>query len=105
LGATDTNRGAQAVIRWRAQDETAVGGMIAWVAYGDYNFADNTGRGYVSYDTGAILVSGTPQDGLYEQKVTVRADAPTGRYTLWMRAGDTLGNSTLTHTKVEFMVR
>ena len=105
LRATDTNRGAQAVIRWRAQDETAVGGMIAWVAYGDYNFADNTGRGYVHYDTGAILVSGTAQDGLYEQKVTVRADAPTGRYTLWMRAGDTLGNSTLTQTKVEFMVR
>ena len=105
LRATDTNRGAQAVIRWRAQDETAVGGMIAWVAYGDYNFADNTGRGYVRYDTGAILVSGTPQDGLYEQKVTVRADAPAGRYTLWMRAGDTLGNSTLTQTKVEFMVR
>ena len=105
LRATDTMRGAQSVIRWRAQDETAVGGMIAWVAYGDYNFADNTGRGYVSYDTGAILVSGTAQDGIYEQTVTVRADAPTGRYTLWMRAGDTLGNSTLTHTKVEFMVR
>ncbi len=105
LGATDTNRGDQAVIRWRAQDETAVRGAIAWVAYGDYNFADNTGRGYVSYGSGATLVSGTAQDGLYEQTVTVRADAPTGRYTLWMRAADTLGNSTLTQTKVEFMVR
>lgn len=105
LRATDTMRGAQAVIRWRAQDETGVGGMIAWVAYGDYNFADNTGRGYVSYDTGARLISGTAQDGIYEQTVTVRADAPAGRYTLWMRAGDTLGNSTFTHTKVEFMVR
>lgn len=105
LGATDTIRGAQSVIRWRAQDETAVGGMIAWVAYGDYRFADDTGRGYVSYDTGATLVSGTAQDGLYQQTVTVRADAPAGRYTLWMRAGDTLGNSTLTQTNVEFMVR
>jgi hypothetical protein len=105
LGATDTIRGAQSVIRWRAQDETAVRGAIAWVAYGDYNFADNTGRGYVSYGTGAILISGTAQDGIYEQKVTVRDDAPAGRYTLWMRAADTLGNSTLTQTKVEFMVR
>jgi hypothetical protein len=105
LGATDTMRGAQSVIRWRAIDETAVGGMIAWVAYGDYNFADNTGRGYVSYGTGAILISGTAQDGIYEQKVTVRDDAPAGRYTIWMRAADTLGNSTLTQTKVEFMVR
>ena len=105
LIVSDTVRGVQTVIRWRAQDETAVGRMAAWVAYGDYRFADATGRGFVSYDIFPVLVSGNAQDGIYEQTITVRADAPVGPYTLWMRASDTLGNSQLTQTNIAFMVR
>ena len=105
LVVSETVRGVPTVIRWRAQDETAVGGMAAWVAYGDYRFADATGRSFVSYDIFPVLVSGTAQDGIYEQTITVRADAPVGRYTLWMRASDTLGNSQLTQTNIAFMVR
>jgi hypothetical protein len=101
LVVSDTVRGAQTVIRWRARDETAVGRMAAWVAYGDYRFAD----ALVSYDIFPVLVSGTAQDGIYEQTITVRADAKVGRYTLWMRASDTLGNSQLTQTNIAFMVR
>ena len=41
-----------------------------------------------------ILVSGTPQDGIYEIRLRMSPAAVAGTYTLWLSRGDTLGNKT-----------
>jgi|GEM_PF-739464 len=80
------------VVRWRATDETGVGGAAAYLALNGYSFADNTGASY--FDSGAPVtrVSGDANDGIYEVTLVRRSNAPAGIYTLWISIIDTLGN-------------
>jgi len=90
-GAVPRSPGA-VVVRWRATDETGVGGAAAYLALNGYSFADNTGASYFDYGSAVTRVSGDAKDGTYEVTLLRRSNAPAGIYTLWISIVDTLGN-------------
>lgn len=80
-------------VRTRVTDETATAYVYVWINYNVYNVVNiATMRTWVEYESDPLLVSGTAQDGVWEQRFTFRPDSPAGVYTLWFSVGDSLGN-------------
>jgi len=92
-------------ITFKAEDETGVQGVIAWIAHNGYGFANNQGQSHIDYGTYAVtLTSGDAKSGTYLQRIGLNASAPTGEYTLWISVIDTLGNKVFDQTGVKFTV-
>ena len=92
-------------VTWTAEDETSVKGVIAWVAYNGYGFANNEGRSYIDYGSYAInRISGDDMNGDYSQQIGLNPFAPKGEYTIWISALDTLGNKNFYQTNLTFSV-
>lgn len=91
--AESVTRGDAFTIRVRVTDETGTGYVYGWVNYTVYNVVNlATGKTWVEYLSGPVLVSGTVNDGEWEQELRFRDDSPAGVYTLWFSIGDSLGN-------------
>jgi len=92
-------------ITFKAEDETGVQGVIAWIAHDGYGFANNQGQSHIDYGTYAVtLTSGDTKSGTYLQRIGLNASAPTGEYTLWISVIDTLGNKVFSQTDTKFTV-
>ncbi|MTB09551.1 MAG: hypothetical protein F2932_02365 [Actinobacteria bacterium] len=91
-------------ITFTAEDETGVKGIVAWVAFNGYGFANNQGRSFVDYKEFFTLTSGDEKRGSYRQHITLNSFAPAGEYTIWISSLDKLGNKVFYRTDVKFNV-
>ena len=88
-------------ITWNSTDTSGVEYAIVWVSIKDGGFANNSGLGYFDYET-ATRISGTPQDGVFQQVITPNANTVPGEYTIWISARDIYGNKDFSTTSVVF---
>ncbi len=91
-------------VQWHLTDATGVEGSGAYIAAGNGSFVDVLGNPFASFGF-ATRITGTAQDGIYEQVVTVRDTAPAGRYVVWLGNRDLLDNGGWTPTEVTFIVQ
>ncbi|MBU6347517.1 MAG: hypothetical protein KGQ38_02760 [Actinomycetales bacterium] len=105
LSAPSLTYGQSLDITYDVQDETGLQGVIAWVAYNGYGFANNQGRSYVNYgDYASVRLSGDEKEGKYLQRISLNDFAPAGEYTLWISVIDKLGNKVFYQTSTKFTV-
>ena len=105
LSSATLSMGQTLDINYDVQDETGMQGVIAWVAYGGYSFANNQGRSYIDYGTYAFSrTSGDEKNGSYLQTISLNSYAPNGEYTIWISAIDKLGNKVFYQTGTKFKV-
>ena len=91
-------------ITFSADDETGTKGIVAWVAFNGYGFANNQGRSFIDYQEFFTLTSGDEKSGTYRQKIGLNSYAPSGEYTVWISSLDNLGNKVFYQTDVKFNV-
>ena len=91
-------------IEFSAEDETGTQGIVAWVAFNGYGFADNQGRSFIDYKEYSTLTSGDEKSGSYRQQIALNSFAPIGEYTIWISSLDKLGNKVFYQTDVKFRV-
>lgn len=105
LSAPTITYGQTLDITYDVQDETGMQGVIAWVAFNGYSFANNQGRAYIDYGTYAFSrTSGDEKQGSYSQTISLNSFAPAGEYTIWISAIDKLGNKVFYQTTTKFNV-
>ena len=105
LSASTLSYGQSLDITYDVQDETGLQGVIAWIAYNGYSFANNQGRSYIDYGTYAVTrTSGDEKLGSYKQTISLNSFAPAGEYTIWMSVIDKLGNKVFYQTATKFNV-
>jgi hypothetical protein len=83
---------------WTLSDESGIASGVLWVAGPGGTFTDlSTGLRYVQYDTMQISRQCTASGSscAYTQTVRIDPDSPTGAYTLWSSAIDSVGNKHL----------
>jgi hypothetical protein len=91
-------------ITFTAEDETGVKGIVAWVAFNGYGFANSQGRSFIDYKEFFTLTSGDEKSGSYRQRISLNSFAPAGEYTIWISSLDKLGNKVFYQTDVKFNV-
>lgn len=87
-----------------ARDETGVAGVYVWMMLTPGGFADPQRGIYATSPSGAGLMSGTAQEGTYNQEVTLAGFAPPGTYAIWLSLRDTPGNRTFIDSGVRVTV-
>ncbi|MFM2308916.1 MAG: hypothetical protein RLY87_1037 [Chloroflexota bacterium] len=91
----------------RLDDETEIAGSYVYLAHEGYRFADNTGRGYMVYNTPELtpiaVSSGAAQQ--HTQRIEFVPTAPAGVYTVWVSVRDTLGNRSFIQTSTTIELR
>ena len=93
-------------IRTRVTDETATAYVYGWVNANVYSVVNiATMKTWVEYVDAPTLISGTVQDGVWEQRFKFRSDSPAGVYTFWFSIGDALGNREYKQTSYTITLR
>lgn len=92
LASASASPGGTVVVRWRVSDETLVTDTYPMVLGPNGSFITPTdGTPWTAWNMGT-LVTGTPQNGIYEATLRLSPFATEGVYTLWFGARDGLGN-------------
>lgn len=92
LASASASPGGTVVVRWRVSDETLVTDTYPMVLGPNGSFITPTdGTPWTAWTMGT-LVTGTPQNGIYEATLRLSPFATEGVYTLWFGARDGLGN-------------